>query len=247
MSTHADIPTPPWRTPPRPQRDRPVRQPLTRDGIVEVAMRIVDAEGIDGLSMRRIAQELDTGPSSLYAHVANKEELLELLLDRVAEGVDVPAPDPTGWQKQLRRVARDLHRTLIEHADIARAALANIPTGPNALRVSEGMLAIMLAAGLPPQIASWALDRIFLYVTADAFESSLYIAKVRASGQTVEEYLGEFFDQLGGFYRALPADRFPAIAANVDALMSGDGDQRFEFGLDMLVDGLIRYLPDPNR
>jgi AcrR family transcriptional regulator len=245
MSTDADLPPPPWRTPPRARdRERPVRQPLTRTAIVEVALRILDAEGVDGLSMRRIAQELDTGPSSLYAHVSSKDELLELLLDRIAGGVPVPAPDPERWQDQLKQIARDTHRSLVEHADIARAALANIPTGPNALRVAEGMLTILLAGGLPARIAAWALDRIFLYVTADAFESSLYIAKVRASGQPVEEYITEYFAQLGRYYRALPADRFPALAGNVDALMSGDGDQRFEFGLDMLVDGLSRYLPD---
>ena len=88
--TEVDLPEPPWRR--RSKKTR--RQVLDRDRIVEVALRIIDEEGIDGLSMRRIAEELDTGPASLYAHVSGKEELLDLVLDRVIGEIELPEPDP---------------------------------------------------------------------------------------------------------------------------------------------------------
>jgi AcrR family transcriptional regulator len=249
MTDHLDLPAPPWRERARAARSarppRPAREPLTRDAIVDAAIRVIQREGFDGLSMRRLAQELDTAPSSLYAHVSGKEELLDLLIDRVSAEIKVPErPDPQRWREQLKQIARDTHRALTAHADVARAALAHIPVGPQALRVSNAAMEIMLAGGLPPQYAAWALDRIFLYITADAYEGSLLAAKTRAMGQTVEEFFGEFATRMREYYQALPPDRFPALVANVDALLSGGGDERFEFGLSMLVDGLQRYVDE---
>jgi AcrR family transcriptional regulator len=230
------VPAPPWR---RPRRD-PVapRQPLTRAIIIDTALGIVDREGLDGLSMRRVAQDLNTGPATLYAHVANKEELLDLLLDRVSSEVTVPEPDPGRWQEQLRDVMRGLYRVLGRHGDIARVALAAVPTGPNTLRISDRMLGILLAGGVPAQIAAWSIDRLFLYVSADAFEGSLHVAKQWSSGQTPEEYYAGFVGQLHSYFASLPAEHFPNIAANVEELTSGGGDARFEFGLDMLIQGI---------
>jgi AcrR family transcriptional regulator len=192
--------------------------------------------------MSRLAQELDTAPSSLYAHVSGRDELLDLLIDRVSEQIHVPErADPSLWREQIKQIARDSHRALTESGDIGRAAIAHIPTGPQALRVANAMLEIMIAGGVPAQYAAWALDRLFLYVAADAHESSLVAAKTRAVGKTVQEYFGEFETRVREYYRALPPDHFPALVANVDALLSGDGNERFEFGLNMLVDGLQRY------
>jgi AcrR family transcriptional regulator len=237
--TDDTLPTPPWRAP---TRNRTVRPALNRDQIVDAAMRIVAEEGIDAVSMRRVAQVFDTGPSTLYAHIANKDELLQLMIDRINDDIEVPEPDPQRWQEQVKEVARSTYRALTAHGDVARAALANIPTGANALRTAEGLLAIMIAGGLSPRIAGWAMDRIFLYINADAYEGALYGAKVRASGKPVDEYVQDFFGQLADYFRSLPPDRFPNFAAHADALVSGDGDERFEFGLDMLVDGLARYV-----
>jgi AcrR family transcriptional regulator len=238
----SDVPAPPWRAPRTPRQPQKTRPPLSRDAIVDVALRIVDRDGVDGLSMRRVAQDLDTGASSLYAHVANKEELLELMVDKVTGEVPVPEPEPERWQEQVKQMARDSLRALAAHADLARALMANIPVGPNALRVSDGMLAIMIAGGLPPRIAAWAMDRIFLYITADAFEGALYGARARASGKNEEEFAEEFFGQLREFFVNLPPERFPTISKHAETIVSGDGVDRFEFGLAMLVDGLAAYV-----
>jgi AcrR family transcriptional regulator len=240
--TDDTLPTPPWRSAVRAKNVRTARPPLDREQIVDAAMRIVTEEGIDAVSMRRVAQVFDTGPSTLYAHIANKDELLLLMIDRVNADIVVPEPDPDRWQEQVKEVARATYRALTAHGDVARAALANVPTGPGALRTAEGRLVIMIAGGLPPRVAGWAMDRIFLYINADAYEGALYGAQVRASGKDVDEYIREFFDQLAAYFRSLPPQRFPNLSAHADALVSGGGDARFEFGLDMLVDGLARYV-----
>src|SRR5215475_10267794 len=108
MATSNDaLPVPAWKATRRPPATRPQ---LSRDLIVETAIRLLDADGLDGVSMRRVADELGTGPASLYAHVANKEELLDLVLDRVLAEVELPEPDPARWQEQLREIGRQTYR-----------------------------------------------------------------------------------------------------------------------------------------
>ena len=90
-------PEPPWR---RPQP--PPRAPITREAIVEAALVVLDRVGMDGLSMRRVAEELGTGAASLYWHVRNKEELFQLIFDRVTREIVLPEPDPARWKEQLK-------------------------------------------------------------------------------------------------------------------------------------------------
>jgi len=237
-----ELPLPPWRRD-VPKRAAVSRPPLSRGQIIEAGLRIVTDEGIDALSMRRIAAVFHTSASSLYAHVANKEELLQLMFDHICGDAELPEPDPERWQEQVKELARGGHALMTRHNDIARAVLATIPSGPNALRLSEGMLAIMLAGGVPPRIAAWSLDRLFLYIVSDAYESALHMQKV--DGRPQREYFDDFIGQLTDYYENLPADRFPNIRKHARVLTSGDGGERFEFGLDMLIDGLSKYVEKP--
>jgi AcrR family transcriptional regulator len=234
-------PAPPWR-PSSPRRTRPAKAPLTRDEIVAAGLRIVTAEGIAAVSMRRLAAEFDTGPSSLYAHVANKDELLKLMFDEICADVPIPVPDPERWQEQIRQIARDGYEAMVAHGDIARAALATIPIGPHAMRVSDAMLGVMVAGGLPPTIAGMALDRIFLYIVADAYESSLFRERVGSTDAEMRAYFDVLTQQLVTYYEDLPESEYPHLRKHARALVGGDGKRRFEFGLDMLVDGLVKYV-----
>lgn len=230
------VPVPPWRTPPKAVN---VRQPLSQERIVQTGLQLLDAEGLDGVSMRRVAQELGTGPASLYAHVSGKEELLDLIFDRVLGEVELPdEPDPQRWIEQVRQIAVSAHRVMCAHADIARVALANVPVGPNALRIAEKQLQIMRAGGVPAQVAAWMIDRLSLYIVADAYEGSLLRVRSREGG---EQALAEYFGRIEAYYRSLPPDRFPAFTAHVEELMSGKDEERFEFGLDILLAGLARF------
>ncbi|GAA0944923.1 TetR/AcrR family transcriptional regulator [Nonomuraea longicatena] len=228
------VPTPPWRT----ARKRAKTQ-LSQDVIVETGLRILVTDGSEALSMRRVAQALDTGPASLYAHVSNKEELLELIFDRVLGEIHLPEPDPAQWQRQLRGYAMEALRILAQYGDVARIAVANVPTGPNALRVGEWMMGLLVGAGMSPREASFAVDRLALYITADAFEGSQHFARMRAAGVTDPgAYMEEFATRIADYYRTLPADRFPHLTGYVEEMTAGDGDARFEFGLDLLITGM---------
>ncbi|MFE9692814.1 TetR/AcrR family transcriptional regulator C-terminal domain-containing protein [Micromonospora sp. NPDC005806] len=129
------------------------------------------------------------------------------------------------------------------HTELALASLATIPTGPNALRVTDGLLAILRAGGVPPQQAAWFLDRLFLYIAGDAYEGALYAEKVRAAGQDQETWWARMREQLSGYYGSLPANRYPHLREHLDALLAGDGDTRFDFGLDLLIQGVAGYVP----
>jgi len=158
------------------------------------------------------------------------------MVDRIAGEIEVPEPDPARWQDQLRTYARHAQRVWARHADITRASLASIPTRPNRLHVIEGLLAILRAAGFSDQLAAWAVDRLQLYIDADVYEGALYAAKIK-QGFEVEEYLSSIRD----YFRRLPADRFPVIASMADTMVA-DSDQRFEFGVELLLAGLAARL-----
>ena len=193
--------------------------------------------------MRRVAQEFGTGPATLYAHVANKEELLDLVMDRVARQVEVPEADPARWQEQVKEFARSMYGQLVDHGDVARLSIANNPTGPASAMVSDRLLAILLAGGLSRQHAAWAIDRLMLQVCADAHETAVYRSRRRRSGLPLEEFVEREMGRVRDYMTSLPAERFPHIAANLDVMFEGDGDQRFEFGLDIFVRGLVSLVP----
>ena len=91
------VPVPPWRQ----RAARESKQPLSLDLILRTALELLDAEGLDAVSMRKVAQRLGTGAASLYAYVRNKDELHELVLDLVLGEIELPEPDPARWQEQV--------------------------------------------------------------------------------------------------------------------------------------------------
>ncbi|WP_026162871.1 TetR/AcrR family transcriptional regulator [Kribbella catacumbae] len=224
----------PWQpiSPEKPAR--PVREPLTRERIVDAAMALLVEQGYEAVSMRKVAQALNTGPASLYAHVANKKELDQLLVDRAAQEMEFPEPDPEHWQEQLKDSMRSMLKVMRSYPGVARAAIGQIPLGERALESTEKMLAILKAGGVPDQAAAWAVDLIPLYVTATAFEESVQ----GAWAWTTEDIEG-FVTQLRGFFEGLPPEKFPITIALATALTSGSlGDERFEFGIQVIVAGL---------
>ncbi|MEV0233084.1 TetR/AcrR family transcriptional regulator C-terminal domain-containing protein [Nonomuraea sp. NPDC050786] len=241
MAGSEDVPTPPWR---KSRKPTPLKRQLNQDLIVDAGLRIVDTEGLDALSMRRVAQEFDTGPASLYAHVANKEELLELIYERVLGEIELPERDPSRWKDQLRAYAMEVHRVLTAHADVARVALASVPSGENSILAGEFVFGLLIEAGMSPREASLSMDRIHLYVTGDAYEGSLHYARMRAAGlDDPREYFERFAGQLADYYRALPTERFPHIQKFVDDLIADDGEERFRYGLELLLAGIEARMP----
>lgn len=229
------LPEPPWWTP---RKTTGPRRSLSRELIVDTARRLLRAEGIDAVSMRRVAGELGTGAASLYAHVAHKEELLDLVFDAVAGEIPLPAPDPARWREQVTRLWTDSHEALARNGDIARVALGRVPVGPNSLRVAETTMAILRGAGIPDRAVAWAVDVIGLYIAAHAIEGAIHTDRQRA-GQPPAEY----YERIGAFLAAVPPDRLPTMAALAADMGSGDGRERFAFGLQLIIDGLAALVP----
>ena len=204
------------------------------------ALEVLDREGVEGLSMRRVGEALGTGAASLYWHVGNKDELLELVLDRVIGELDLPPPDPARWEEQLKDLLRQSRQVLKRHGDVARISLGRIPVGPNTLQVMEWQFALLRGAGLPDRVVSHASDILALYLGAYSFEESLGLASPMGAQVPPQEVAAT----IGGYLASLPPDRFPHLVALAHSgdLMSGDPDERFEFGLDLLVRGLAAHV-----
>jgi AcrR family transcriptional regulator len=229
------IPEPPWKAA---RRERPARTPLTREAIVDAALRVVDREGADGLSMRRVAEELGTGPASLYWHVAGKDELINLVVDRVASEIELAPPDPARWQGQLKEWVLQARRIFQRHPGVAALTLGRIPVGPNLVRWTEWLLALLRGAGMPDRIAAYAGDLGGLYLGATAYEESLALPSPTGEDLPAEEIVAMF----RRYYESLPADQFPNIHATLDELFSGSPDERFELGLEVIIRGLASYI-----
>jgi len=219
--------------------DRPEpKARLTVERIVDAAMELMKREGYDQVSMRTLAKELDTGPASLYAHVANKDELDQHVVNRIAGMVALPEPDPDRWAEQLKEVCRDMLRLFREHPGAARAAMGMIPSMEGGFRAAEGIMAIALAGGVSPQAAAWFCDVGTLYVGSLAYEEVIWTQRGNstAAGEPPDH---EAIDaELKGFFDALPVERFPLLRQYSTELTNGNEDERFEFGLDVLVAGL---------
>jgi TetR/AcrR family transcriptional regulator, tetracycline repressor protein len=229
------LPPPPWeRVPRRAARRR--GDPLTAQAIVDAALRVLDAEGLDGLSMRRIADELDTGAASLYWHVGSKDGLLDLLLDQVIGEQQVPDPEPERWQQQLKDVARELRATILRHRDIVRISIGRVPMGPNALRWSERVLAILRAGGVPDELAVLGHHLLISAINGFTMDETGEGGQPPAEQPPLEELARMVRDYIAG----LPPDRFPNLVAVADSYAIIDQEKRFDLLLDLFVDGLAQ-------
>ena len=234
------IPPPPWQQlPDRPARRR--REPISRDAIVAAAIRLLDREGLAALSMRRLGDELGAGAASLYWHVGSKDGLLDLVFDEIIGEGQVPDPDPARWQEQLKDVAQAQRRASLRHPYLVRISIGRIPMGPNALRYTERVLAILRAGGLSPRLAvqryllliatvnGFTVDETGVEDGADASAPQRDPASLKETGNMVRDYIA-----------SLPGDVFPQMTSLADEFAFADDDERFELLIDIFVDGLAR-------
>ncbi|MGH9060718.1 MAG: TetR/AcrR family transcriptional regulator, partial [Acidimicrobiales bacterium] len=194
--------------------------------------------GFEALTMRRVAAALQTGPSSLYAHVRNKAELDDLLIGELCAKVTLPTPDPAHWQEQVLDVCRQLRDQYLRYPGISRAALAGTPNSLDTLRIGEGLLTILLTGGVSPQSAAWASDAAFLYVSAHSFEASLR-QRPEEDGEGGAVDRAELIER----FKMLPESRFPNTVAYARELIHGDEHDRFDFTLEVLLRGLTPARP----
>jgi AcrR family transcriptional regulator len=219
-----------------PRTPRRVRSsPVSVDRILRAAFRLVEAEGFAALTMRRVAAELDVVPGALYVHVRNKAELDDRLIGALSAQVILPVPDHRRWVAQAIEVGRQLREQYLRYPGISHAALSAAPNSLDTLRVNEGLLAIFLAGGVSPRTAAWAIDAMLLYIAAYSFEAALRRDPVTdTDGRIVDR--AELVER----FEMLPVTHFPNTVAHARELTSGDGHDRFDFTLDLLLHGLTR-------
>lgn len=210
------------------------KRKLSVDAIVDVALSQLRERGYDAVTMRSIATELGTGPASLYAHVSHRNELDGLVMARISSRLDVPEPDPQRWDEQLADMAAQMLRLYREHPGTARCTMGNVPSSTDALVPVERLFAILRAGGVPDHDASFFGDQFALYIASFAMEEDIWKARARAEDRTDEEA----WDNIPPIFAALSPTQFPVLTSMAEALMAGDGDARFAFGIDLLIRGL---------
>jgi AcrR family transcriptional regulator len=222
------------------QRDAPAapakstKAPITVDRIVDAALQVVATQGYDALTMRSVAAVLGTGPASLYAHVVNKADIDELIIGRLCSEIDIPEPDPATWREQITDVCTQMREQYLKYPGISRAAIATASTNLDTLRIAEGMLAILLAGGVKPQEAAWAIDSLSLYVNAYTLEISL----VEAQRDRHDEGWVVSREELMRRFKALPANAFPQTRRYAAELTAGTGHERFDFTIGLITNHL---------
>jgi AcrR family transcriptional regulator len=198
---------------------------------VVAAIGVLDTDGLDGLTMRRLAQSLDTAAGSLYVYFAHRDELLASVYDEILGEVPLPDADGIGgWRAQLTDLLLETIRVLGRHGGISRVALGSIPTGPSSLALANAILGLLYRGGVDDQAAAWAIDQLTLYVDAAALEESTYQARGGVEASVVES--------LRATYAALPAERYPHVHRLRDRLTVGSGDDRARWFINTVLDGM---------
>jgi AcrR family transcriptional regulator len=223
----------------------------TREQIAAAALRIADAEGFDGVTMKRIAAELGAGTMTLYYYVRNKSDVVALMQDAILGDVLIPDADlPARWRDAIAAVARRTRRVLIAHP-WSLSSLNEAQFGPNAMRHIEQSLAAVAGTGLPARARFELLATVDDYVAGNALHSVEALTRARAAAAdpalvaaAVEYGLAQLrageFPQLSAVYTESAADQAaepPGPPMTESAL-----DSQFERGLAALLDGIAARL-----
>jgi AcrR family transcriptional regulator len=221
MSTHADPSAEP-------------RLPLTRERVLATAVALADRGGIGSLSMRKLAQELGVEAMSLYHHVANKDDILDGLVDVVFSEIDLPSGEE-GWRAAMRRRAISAREALRRHP-WATGLMESRPTpGAANLRHHDAVLGVLRGAGFPLELAAHAYSLLDSYIYGFALqEASLPFHTPEEAAQVAQAIMAEF-----------PASEYPHLTEiAVDHVLQPGYDygNEYLFGLDLILDGLERAL-----
>jgi AcrR family transcriptional regulator len=206
---------------------------LTQEAIVDAAAEILDERGIDGLTMRAVAERLSAGAMSLYRHVSGRDELLDLVVVRLTS--DLPDRPLSGdWRADLALLARDMRAVLLRRPNLTVLMTSRAGAAGGGLPMLDRALGILRRAGLSPADAAFANHSLGNYVAGaalweavglDGATGEVRAQRARAAGEAAAQ---------------IPADLYPGVAWAAGSLFAGTADDRFEFGLVLLMDGIAR-------
>jgi AcrR family transcriptional regulator len=214
--------------PQTPSPESTAQLPLSRERILQVALQKADAEGIEALSMRKLAQELGVKAMSLYNHVANKDDMVDGMVDLVVGEIELPRLD-MDWKTAMRQRAISAHTVLLRHPWATLALMSRVNVGPDMLRYVDATLACLVEAGFSYPMADYAWN---------ALDSHIYGFTLQALNFPfeAEEYAAAAKD----YVAMIPPEKYPYLNQLTHQVIEGrhDGLHDFEFGLNLLLDGL---------
>jgi AcrR family transcriptional regulator len=220
---------------------RPARGPkpsLSLEQIVDRAIEIADAEGLEAVSMRRVASDLGVGTMSLYRYIPGKAELLDLMLDRVIE--THPQEElPSDWRAAIEALGRGFWRLYVDHPWLPFVDQTRPVLGPNALLGLETVLAAFDGTGLTDQQKIMVVDLLDTFVSGVARANNNAALAEARTGVSAEEF---WQAQEPLLTKAMGSGMFPRITGLADNAFSGTGETMLEFGLGVLVEGLDRLV-----
>jgi AcrR family transcriptional regulator len=218
-------------TPPKPGLE-PRRRRLTRELVVRTALSHADAGGLEALSMRQLAEELEVAPMALYRHVANKGDLIDAMVDVVFSEIGLPSGG-TDWKAAMRQRAISLRDVLLRHRWAIGLMESRRRPGPANLRHHDAVLGKLRAAGFDIVLAAHAYSLLDSYIYGFALtKMSLPFDTSEAIGEVAQDMLEPF-----------PVNEYPNLVEILTELVMKPGydyGDEFEYGLDVILDGLER-------
>jgi AcrR family transcriptional regulator len=214
------------------------RVPLSRERVLRAALALADADGIESLSMRKLGQQLGVEAMSLYNHVANKDDIQDGIVEIVLSEIEEPS-DEDDWRAAIRRTAISAHEAFIRHR-WACSLMMRVPrVSPARMQWMESVLRTLREAGFSADLTHHA------YHALDSHITGFTLWQVSMPFETKEELV----DLAEGFLREIPTDEYPYIIEHAEqhiAPSSPDGRTEFEFGLELILDGLERLRGTPH-
>jgi AcrR family transcriptional regulator len=206
------------------------RIPLSRNRVLRAAVTLADQDGIESLSMRKLAQEFGVVPMALYKHVANKDDMLDGMVDVIFSEIDLP-PRGTDWKTGMRQRAISARRVLARHHWAIGLTESRMKPGATNLRHHDSVIGCLREAGFSIEMAIHAYAALDSYIYGFALqEQALPFVNPENVGEEAEEMLSQF-----------PADEYPYLKETIVQLINKSGWEyadEFEFGLDLILNGL---------
>jgi AcrR family transcriptional regulator len=211
---------------------------LDRDRIIGTAVRLLDAEGLAKLSMRRIATELNVTAMSLYWYVDTKDDILELAIDSVfGEVAAIDTDDGQDWRVHMRHLAAAYRAVLVRHPWVSSILHTYLNIGPHSMVFAEAVQKVVRATGLPPQARSGAVSAVFQFAYGFGTIEGHFIQRCAASGMTPDEYYDEAMDAFKDDLE-LASQVKSAIDAHAGKTVAEVWEDDFAFALDLMIAGI---------
>jgi AcrR family transcriptional regulator len=210
--------------------------PLSRERILRTAILLADRGGIESLSMRKIAQELGVQAMSLYNHVANKDDMLDGIVDIVVSEIEVPDLG-VEWKTAMRRRANSAHAVLLRHPWATMPIVSRINVGPAMLRYIDATLGCLCEAGFSFEIVDRAWNAIDSHIYGFTLQELNFPIAAAEYAKAAQHYLPN-----------IPAEKYPYMNRLTQHLIDGhyDGIADFNFGLELILSGLDSDREDVN-